>query len=582
MKNNKTERKLIRNYTRQFYHHNAFPFALSILSTILIGGMNLILSWLLQQMIDTISQVSGAYSLYQLIGFTIGCILLIVCFKSISYLSLPRFMQRAMAQYKAFALARLASKSISTFQQENTAAYLSGLSNDAHRIETDYLEKCFTLIHNAVRFFGAVVMMLAYSPLLTLIAMGFFTLPVLAALATGNRIEKAENRISEQNVQFVAMLKDCLNGFPVIKSFRAENSILKLLKDRTNGVESAKCQRRKLNTVLGTLGGIAGITAQFGTFLAGGFLVLSGVELTAGVLLIFIDLTADVINPLRELPELLASRKAAISLIHRLASQLESNLPEEGDDVPCVLRNGISMERVSFGYNETTPVLQKISFKFELNKCYAIVGASGSGKSTLLNLLLGAYRDYTGFIRYDEAELKGINSESWYDLVSIVQQQVFVFDTTIRENITMFRDFPQAEVDQVIHLSGLSELIALRGEDYLCGENGCHLSGGEKQRISIARCLLRKTPVLLADEATSSLDQESAHRISETILHLNGLTRIVVTHALEEQLLRQYDCILVLRDGHIEESGTFDQLMSKGGCFYSLYDADCKTSSANF
>lgn len=563
--------KLTRQYTAQFYRHNKVSFALAVVSTTLIGGMNLLLAWLMQQMIDTISQVPGAYTLRQLIGFTAGCILLILCFKTISYFSLPRFMKKAMGQYKSFILEKLVKKSISSFHQESTSAYLSALSNDALRIETDYLAKCFTLIQNTVLFFGAIVMMLIYSPLLTLIAVAFFSLPILAALATGSRVEQAESLISHKNAGFISILKDCLSGFPVIKSFRAEDAIVKLLRDSNDSVESAKCRRRKLTTILGTLGGIAGVTAQFGTFLAGGYLVLSGAHITAGVLMIFIDLTADVINPLRELPELLACRKAALGLVDKLASQLETHLREEGADVPCVLREGISLEQVSFAYEGGESVLRDIDVKFEAGKCYAIVGSSGSGKSTLLNLLMAAHDNYSGMIRYDGAELRSISSGSLYDLVSIVQQNVFVFNATIRENITMFQNFPQQEVDSVIQLAGLSELIDNRGEDFLCGESGYNLSGGEKQRISIARSLLRKSSVLLVDEATSALDAKTACQVSESILRLKSLTRIVVTHALDEQLLQQYDCILVLHGGQIEEMGTFNQLMGTGGYFHSLY-----------
>ena len=135
----------------------------------------------------------------------------------------------------------------------------------------------------------------------------------------------------------------------------------------------------------------------------------------------------------------------------------------------------------------------------------------------------------------------------------------------------MFRDFEPEEVERAISLSGLSALIAERGADFKCGENGSGLSGGERQRISIARCLIRKTPVLLVDEATAALDAETAFQVSSSILELDGLTRIVVTHSLDEALLKKYDSVLVLKNGAVEERGTFDELMDKKGYFYSLF-----------
>ncbi len=571
MRSSKAVRELRKAYTAQFYRKNKVSFVLAVLSAMLIGGLNLLLAWLMQQMIDTITMVPGAYSLSHLALFTLATISLIVCFKAISYASLPRFMEKAMGQYKCYVLEKLMCKSIASFNQESTSTYLSAMSNDALRIEADYLEKRFTLIASMVRFVGAIVMMLVYNPLLTLIATAFFILPIAAALLAGERVEKVERQISSQNEGFISTLKDCLSGFPVIKSFRSEAAILGLLQKNNAEVESAKGRRRKLNTVLGTLGAVAGVTAQFGTFLAGGYLVLSGAEITAGILLIFIDLTADVINPIQELPELLASRRAALGLMDKLAQTLENNQREEGTESCCCLEDGISLERVSFGYTNDTAVLKDIQVKFETGKRYAIVGASGSGKSTLLNLLLAAYDGYTGTIRYGQTELSKISSSSLYDLVSMIQQNVFIFNATIRENITMFRDFPADDVDRAICLSGLKNLMDQRGDGYLCGENGCNLSGGEKQRISIARSLLRKCAVLLVDEATAALDAQTACQVTESILHLEGLTRIVVTHALDERLLRQFDCILALHGGQIEEMGTFDQLMEMGGYFRSLY-----------
>ncbi len=203
--------------------------------------------------------------------------------------------------------------------------------------------------------------------------------------------------------------------------------------------------------------------------------------------------------------------------------------------------------------------------------CYALVGGSGSGKSTILNLLMASYRDYAGEILYDGKELKAISPSSLYDLVSIIQQNVFVFNSTIRDNITMFSDFPKAEVDRAVRLSGLEKLMDERGEDYLCGENGSGLSGGERQRISIARALLRKTPVLLVDEATASLDAETSFEVLNAILNLDGYTRIIVTHDLEENILRRCTGLFALKNGTIAEQGTFDELMDRKDYFYSLF-----------
>ena len=184
---------------------------------------------------------------------------------------------------------------------------------------------------------------------------------------------------------------------------------------------------------------------------------------------------------------------------------------------------------------------------------------------------MGSSSNYQGEICIDGVSIKNIESESLYQLMTSVQQNVFVFNDTIRNNVTMFHEFPDKEVTLALERSGLSEFIEKRGEEFVCGENGANLSGGERQRISIARALLRKSPILLVDEATAALDAATARAVSFSILNLVGMTRIVVTHRLEEAILRRYDKILVMKNGTICEQGKFDTLMQQKGQFYSLF-----------
>ena len=369
----------------------------------------------------------------------------------------------------------------------------------------------------------------------------------------------------------MSTLKDSLIGFAVIKSFRAEAQMCRIFSEAVKEVTDAKTFRKKMSILVNGLSASSGTILQFSIFLIGAYLALNGHGLSAGSVLVFVQLLNFVINPIGAIPQALAEIKASKTLIAKVAEALESNVREEGLGCKKELVTGITVDSLSFGYGEETPVLQDVNFTFGAGKSYAIVGSSGSGKSTLLNLLMASYDDYTGSICYDEAELRQISSDSLYEMVSVVQQNVFIFNASIRNNITMFSDFPREEVDRAIELSGLSKLIAERGEDYLCGENGSGLSGGEKQRISIARSLLKKSQVLLVDEATAALDAQIAFQVSNAILNLDGLTRIVVTHSLDENLLKKYDCVLTLKNGSIAESGSFDELMEKKGYFYSLF-----------
>ena len=555
----------------QFYHKNIPALCLAVFSSLIGGSLNLIVSWLMMQLIDAASGVPGTLPIGTLAMLSGGFVVLCIAVFLLEYISMPRYIERAMLQYKNFAFRKLTEKGISSFRDESTATYLSALTNDSTNIETDYLGQQMALISKVFTFAGALVMMLWYSPLLTAIAAGVTILPLIASLLTGSRIEAAERRVSDRNRSFTAALSDCLAGFSVVKSFKAEKEIFKLFAENNRALEGEKFSKRRIKTIVGMIGSVTGIIAQLGVFLVGSYFALSGYGLTPGVVVIFVNLMNFMISPIAELPGLLASRKAARGLIDKLATALESNPVSEGTSELTHLESGIRLENVSFGYDDSKEVLHGISAFFDAGKAYAVVGASGSGKSTMLNLLTAAAGNYRGNILIDDTELRSIASESLYELISVIQQNVFIFNASIRDNVTMFRSFPEQEIEDAISHAHLNALIAERGDGYLCGENGKGLSGGEKQRISIARSLLKKSSVLLADEATASLDAQTAHQVASDILDLDGITRIVVTHGLEESLLRRYDGIVVLKDGRIEESGSFDELMERKGYFHALF-----------
>lgn len=555
----------------QFFYKNIPIFCLAVFAALAAGSLNLILSWIIQQLMDTAAGKSGALSFRTLLLISAGFVLLCAGLSLLNYASQPRFLERAMRQYKDFAFKKLIGKSISSFRDESAAGYLSALTNDAASIETNYLAQMLAMITKAVTFIGALLLMCRYSLLMTAIAAGLTVLPLIASLLTGNRLQAVESRVSERNGEFTAALSDCLAGFTVVKNFKAEREIFRLFAQSNKALEHEKFTGRRIKMLVGMIGAVTGIFAQLGVFIAGVYLSMKGGSMTPGAVVLFVNLMNFIISPIAELPGLLACRKAALGLVDKLAAALERSSSREGSETLNRLENGIRLENVSFAYEPGKTVLHGINAEFEAGKAYALVGGSGSGKSTLLNLLMAAETNYSGHILADGIELSDISTESLYGTMAAIQQNVFVFNASIKDNVSMFRDFPKTEMDEAIAHAHLGALIRERGEDYLCGENGSGLSGGEKQRISVARSLLKKSSVLLADEVTAALDAQTAHRVSSDILDLQGITRIVVTHTLEESLLRRYDKIFVLRGGRIEEAGSFADLMANKGYFYALF-----------
>lgn len=566
----KQNKKKSREFKRRLFYKNKMCFIASVIMTIVMSFLNLMISWLIQQIMDSMAN-QNMQSVVRCAWIAASVVIAYTVANAVYRAVYPRFLQRAMQQYRDYTFSRLTQKSLRSFSKEGTALYVSALTNDCTSIENNYLAATFTLIELLFCFLGALIMMLYYSPVMLVLAVALSFLPVAVSMTAGNRLTEQEKEISKKNERFVSIVNELLSGFPVIKSFRAETQASHLFSQRNEQAEEAKKNKRRTEQLISLLANDAGIIAQMGIFLAGAWLAISGKGVTAGVVIVFVQLMNYILNPISQVPLLWSNRKAAIALMEKLSDALSENVREEGREKLNGFSEKIEVKDLTYGYEPESHVLKDLDVQFDAGKSYAIVGGSGSGKSTLLNLLMGSSSNYQGEICIDGVSIKNIESESLYQLMTSVQQNVFVFNDTIRNNVTMFHEFPDKEVTLALERSGLSEFIEKRGEDFVCGENGANLSGGERQRISIARALLRKSPILLVDEATAALDAATARAVSFSILNLVGMTRIVVTHCLEEAILRRYDKILVMKNGTICEQGNFDTLMQQKGQFYSLF-----------
>lgn len=292
--------------------------------------------------------------------------------------------------------------------------------------------------------------------------------------------------------------------------------------------------------------------------------------LTVGVLVAFIQLMNSIMNPAQTIPADLSNMAAARQIMKQHDMFLESQ-KEKNMQTGIMEDYQLNLQNVSFAYEENKPILHNINVNFEQGKSYAIVGASGSGKSTLLKLLAGELGNYGGRIMVGNREYEELEFSTICSMVTFIRQKNFLFDSSIENNISMFKQFPQKSIAHAIELAGLQEVLAKKDADFSCGENGNRLSGGEGQRVAIARGILRGTPILLLDEVTASLDMKTASQVERSLLELKDYTRIAVSHKLHANILSKYDSILAMKDGKVEESGSFEELMDKKGYFYSLY-----------
>jgi ABC-type multidrug transport system fused ATPase/permease subunit len=297
--------------------------------------------------------------------------------------------------------------------------------------------------------------------------------------------------------------------------------------------------------------------------------------LSVGGIMAFVQLLNYVTAPMGKIFGLVQQIIAAKPVLTKVSDILEYECVTGKQIEKHDLTDAIEINNLTFTYESNhEPTLSNINLRFEKGKSYALVGLSGSGKSTLMHILAGYYDQFEGSVLIDGVDFRSISEKSACQLISFVQQDCFVFDDTILNNVCLYKKWDDSDVQLALNRAGLRTLIDARGIDAPCGENGALLSGGEKQRISIARALLCGSPIILLDEATSALDAQTTEEVEKAIAAIENTTRIVITHKMNAEILKRYDSIILMRDGIVTNQGTYDQLVEQNGWFRSM----CETN----
>ena len=549
---------------------NKHLFYASIVLSIIISAMNVGLAFILQILIDL--GVDGESSQLLRMAWIIGGLLaLYLVINVIHYTLKNTYVMRALVCYKNEIFDIILNKNLSEFRKRNTGSYISVINNDVKTIETDYVEGNLVIITQIALFIMGLSAMFYLNAQIAIAVIILSLLPIVATVAFNGKVDFTQKEVSRKNGGLTTTIKDIFNGFTVIKSFAVEKEVVSAISGVNHDLETTKQKLYNLQGLIKTLTEVTGFLMFIGTIVFGVWLAIIG-DITVGEVVAYIQLINYMLGPIIILSESLNKRRAGAALIDKIDETLFQG--EQSDKGTAIedFADSITFKDVSFSFDGEHNVLSDLNFELKKNKSYAVVGLSGSGKSTLLNLLMGYYDSYQGSICMDDAELKQINPASLYQLMSVIQQEVFMFDAPIENNIMLYKSYPKEKLDKAIALSGLDEFIRKKGSDFDCGENGMYLSGGEKQRVSIARALIKETPILLLDEATSSLDNETSRAIERSILEINDITRIIVTHKLNGTSLAMYDEILMMKNGRVVEQGPFEELLEKKGVFYSLYN----------
>ena len=582
--------------SQSFFQGNRKNLFMAVLGTTVLSVGILSVPQLMQILIDFLSG-NRRYSMHQIILMAVA-VLLMVSFSGLcTYYFRTKFSTKAVFQYRKMAYHYLSKKKVTEFYGQNTAVYLSALNTDLQKIKEDFLDQIPILSQIVICGIGAVLVMIRYNFFLAMMACLISLIPFFAALFSGRNMEKIEENLSKENAEYLAFLKDFAIGFTIIKSYKVEGIFSALHDKICQKVEDRMEEREKCVEKINYFAAISGYITQFAILLLCAVVAYRSKSISVGTVLAFSRLINYIIDPVTELPGMLSKARTAYALSEQFWEKIGKGGQEEQQEqqhksgeivqdgyhqhtdtdshekalpIPS-LQGDICFSRLSFSYIPEKQVLKDFTLRVKEGEKLILLGASGSGKSSILKLLMGIERSQGGEISIGNRQLSTLPEESLFRSISYIQQEVFIFDGSIYENITLFQDYGKEELELAIEKSGLKNLISEKGLDYPCGENGAALSGGERQRINIARSLLRKPPILLADEITAALDKENSYLVLDSLLSLENITEILVLHDLDSRILSRVDRICVLKEGEIVEEGIFSELMEKKGYFYSLF-----------
>lgn len=537
-----------------------------------------LLSFLMYQ-ISTLIVNNGTESALAFICLIIiSAILLKNIFLYLSYRILAPMRNGVLTRLRGDLYDKVLQLPVGFFTEQRKGDLISRMSNDANEVEWSVMMALEVLIKEPLNILFYLVGMVVLSPKLSLFLLVF--LPVMALIIgrVSRSLKKQSTEAGEKNGLVISILDETLGGIRVIKAFTAE----KLLGGKFHQMnEELNHIRNKINfrkDMASPLSEVLGVLVLSGVLWFGGNLVLGNNAggLTSEGFITYILFFTQIINPSKSLSSAYYNTKRGSAAIERIEEIINAPVVVEEIANPVLIpsfNQRIEFKNVSFAYNDVT-VLHNINLTLEKGKTVALVGSSGSGKSTMADLVPRFHDVTNGEILVDGINIKNYSINSLRQLMGIVTQEPILFNDTIAANIALGKpEASKEEIEKAATIANAHAFIIQKENGYNenIGDRGSKLSGGERQRVTIARAVLKNPPILILDEATSSLDTESERLVQDAINHLmQDRTSLVIAHRLST--VRHADEILVLQKGVIVERGTHDQLVTLNGFYRKLVD----------
>jgi ATP-binding cassette subfamily C protein len=526
------------------------PFFLLIISQIILQFFAIFMSLMIRDLFD--AAVAGDLALLVakaplFIALSIGLLPFNIWLSYVRAL----FIRKADAITKQRYLKRVFAKNINEFQSSGISRYINDITNNTNTLEERYYRQITIVVMSVTNFLGSLIIIISINWeslafILPIIALIFFLM-----YKTGGFLKKPEAEKAEYLEEYTRYAKESLAAFRIVKSFQLEQRIINDFDQRSKNVQDKSHEIERRATYLQAMNQLfTSAIALFGMLI--GIRAVSKGYISIGVLLITIVAISNMIHPIFMLSEALPHIRSVEPIFKKMEEHLKNRHEQKINQPYQGLAQQIELSELSFDYPDI-PVLKNASALFKKGGKYLIVGPSGSGKSTILRLLRKYFNPDQGQILLDQTSLAEIETESYYQKLANIEQNVFIFDDTIRNNITLYHEIPEEEFNQAIQAAGLENLLVSRknGAEDILVNNGAELSGGEKARIAIVRGLLSEAEIILLDEPFASLDDETAQKIEQSLFALPEVTVINVSHIIFEDTKHLYDKIYLVKDGQI-------------------------------
>lgn len=441
---------------------------------------------------------------------------------------------------------------VNTHTEYNCAKYLSIFNNDVAVIVKDYFASVPAIFAQLFLAIVATITLLFYNLHLAIFEIILSAVTSVVPILVNKNSAEIQKRYSDMLGTYNTKIKDYISAGAVLKSYHVEDKIRRVHSKTNQQVQSAYLQVEKKRGLV-----YAVITAtrymESALFLVfASYLIATG-HLEVAAMLGAMQIVGYIANPIKQSTNLYANYKRSKMIVDNVQSFINEIQKGEEQKEELIIATPIVIENLNFSYGKKQ-IIKNVSVRFEQGKKYAIIGESGSGKSTLIKIIMQQLPEYDGIVYVGKQNSKEVDKESFVKKIALIQQEVLLFEDTLRNNITMYGDYNDLEIISAIERAGLKKYLDSlpQGLETMIGENGVNCSGGERQRITIARALLRKTSVLLMDEATASLDEYTEEQIEKLLLENPQLTIISVTHKSRESLRDKYDEVYQMMDGTLK------------------------------